>query len=525
MTSWRKSFTEATPVTDRRLVTTEQGSFQGVPAGNPAHSIFRGVPFAAPPTGPRRWLSAGDPEPFSGVRDCSRFAPICTQAVYQFSSADPETRPDGQVDYAREFYPVTFPQSEDSLYLNLWTPCLSGWAPVMVWIHGGAYDHGYSYEMEFDGEAIAARGCLLVTVPYRLAGLGFFAHPELSAENGGVSGNQAVSDVLCALRWINKYIAAFGGDPDNVTVFGQSAGGDMVQRVLCAPGARGLLRRAVVHSAGGVSTLFPEKNLEEAEADGAKICAFLKRSPGELRELPAGEVFGLIGGACRELGVRLGPITDGRILDAPCSEKLARGELNAEDIMCGTVTGDAALFGGFTVPKTREELAELLAPACGDGLDRALALLGDDVALAEKRRRGAAVYAVPTVWAMSRLAAGLKPIHIYNFARALPGDRAGAFHSSELWYVFGTLERCWRAGARDGFTDADRALSQAMLDYWTAFAATGDPCRAWLPQWPAYTVESPATMVFDAPGPHWEREPGCPVTGELLRIYAENVGK
>ncbi|GHV59311.1 hypothetical protein AGMMS49579_26920 [Spirochaetia bacterium] len=217
-------------------VKTKNGSVRGLPCGNPAYTVFKAIPYAKPPVGDLRWKAPQEADAWEGIREAVRFSPASLQP----------SRSPGEF-YAKEFFPVDEPVSEDSLYLNIWTPAETGTEklPVMFWIHGGAFVQGFGHEMEFDGEAFCRRGVILVTFNYRLGILGFFAHPDLTATDG-YSGNYAILDTIAALTWVRNNIAAFGGDRNNVTVFGQSAGGAMVNALVTSPLARGLLHKAIL---------------------------------------------------------------------------------------------------------------------------------------------------------------------------------------------------------------------------------------------------------------------------------------
>ncbi len=503
-----------------RIVTTAQGRFRGVPAGNPTQTIFRGIPFAKPPVGARRWLSAEPAEPFEGVRDCSRFAPICPQRT-SFGDDPVAGLMPGKADHGKAFRPVEWEQNEDCLYLNVWTPDIEGKAPVMCYIHGGGYTNGSSYAVDLDGEALCSRGVVVVTMAYRVGGLGFFSHPQISAENGGRSGNQAISDVVCALEWVQKYISAFGGDPDCVTIFGQSAGGDMTNRLLCSPRSKGLFHRAVVHSAGSVHTIEPEPTLAEAEAIGVRVCEHLGMTVDELRALPAIEAYSRVSAAGWQLGVGLrllSPVIDGDYICRPTVEVLCAGEEHDVDIMHGATLGDTNLFSYGYEFNSPDGIRHRLESDCGARLPEALTLLGADPEESERRRLYVNRYCNGSLMAMNEIRRGRKPMRIFSFERLMPGDDAGAYHAADLLYVFGTLDRCWRSAAPNGFIDADYALSRAMVSYWAQFAKTGDPNLPGLPAWPACENDG-ETMIFDETGPHAMRYPGGELTRQMIDIY------
>lgn len=424
---------------------TRSGLVRGVPAGIPYITAFKGVPFAAPPVGERRWRAPQPVAPWAGVRDCSDFGPAAIQTAH----------PEGSF-YQAEFYRELPEFSEDCLYLNVWTPANAAGEdlPVMVWYHGGAYMHGWSHEMEFDGEALAKRGVILVTANYRVGVLGYLAHEELRDENGA-SGNYGLLDQIAALQWVRANIRAFGGDPENVTIFGQSAGGGSVQALCASPLAKGLFRRAIIMSAGSpLSSLGGDNSREAAERVGAELCALAGKSLAELRALPADELR-LLGIRLLERGdgLRFRPCVDGHALRESPGAAFYRGRINTDSLMIGSVTGDGRLFGGDAADPDAVSTAATLE-------------LGENCA---------------------RL--GQPAPYIYHFDRDMPGDdHPGAFHSSELWYVFGTLMRCHRP-----FTGADYDISLKMTDFWANFARTGDPGGGFAP----YTAKDPAVMEIN----------------------------
>ena len=423
---------------------TGSGLVRGVPSGIPSITVFRGVPFAAPPVGARRWHAPEPAAKWEVVRVCDAFAPAAIQTAHPAGSF-----------YQLEFYRAPQDFSEDCLYLNIWTPAEAAGEdlPVMVWYHGGAYMHGWSHEMEFDGEAFAKRGVILVTANYRVGVLGYLAHADLRDEHGA-SGNYGLLDQIAALRWVRGNIRAFGGDPENVTIFGQSAGGGSVQCLCASPLAKGLFKRAIIMSAGSpLNALGGGNSLAEAEASGAAFCAMAGKDIAALKRAPAEELR-LLGVRFLEAGagLRFRPCVDGHALVEAPGAAFYHGRINTSSLMIGSVTGDGNLFGGGADPDAASTAATLE--------------LGEN---------------------MARL--GLSAPYIYHFDRDIPGDdHPGAFHSSELWYVFGTLMRCHRP-----FTGVDYDISLQMTDFWANFARCGAPGGGFAPYAPA----SPAVMEIN----------------------------
>ena len=410
---------------------TRYGDVSGVRCGHVGYSVFKGVPYAAPPVGELRWKAPANPAPWDGTKVCDKFSSIAVQN---------KARP-GEF-YTKEFFPIQEPMSEDCLYLNIWTPAEDTTAalPVMVWIHGGAYLQGYGHEMEFDGEAFCKRGVILVTINYRLGPMGYFAHPELTAASeNGASGNYGVLDQIHALKWVRENIEAFGGNADNITVFGQSAGGGSVLSICASPLAKGLFHKAIIQSAAGVGTLGGEYTLADAEKYGAFIVENAGLSFSDFRNLPAEEILEKSMVAMMAYGggfaLRLRPCTDGYVLPQDPGTVIGNKEHAPVPYMAGVVSGDSKLFG-------EQEIDWL------------------------------------------RIKHGDNPLYVYYFDHEVPGDdNAGAFHSSELWYIFGTLQRCWRP-----MSGRDYDLSQAMTDYWTNFAKAGNPGN---PAWASHSSDNP----------------------------------
>ena len=374
--------------------------------------------------------------------------------------------------YGKEFYSDDhfLPASdEDCLFLNIWAPKeRAGGAPVAIWIHGGAFDHGFGSEMEFDGEAFARRGVVLVTVNYRVGVLGFLAHPALSQEQGGHSGNYGILDQIAALEWVRENISSFGGDPQNITLFGQSAGAMSVQTLVSSPLTEGKIAKAIMQSGGGYDSMCQDLPLSEAEKTGEKFARYVGATLEELRRMPAQEVaqWGLQ--FAEQVSAEPGapmliwlPVQfDGYVMPKGYRETVDLGLCRQIPYMAGCTSQDIG-----TDPQTSGE------PECSPLLQGCVE------------------------WCKRQSILSGEPNYAYYFQRCLPGDDAGAFHSSELWYIFGTLDRCWRP-----MTDADRALSQRMTDAWCAFMHTGDPDPANMLGWRACTSKEPFVYRWDIQG-------------------------
>ena len=474
-----------------RVTRTENGAVRGLPAADPLITVYKGIPFAAPPVGENRWRVPQPAEDWDGVRDCYTFAPA---ALQQIPGVDFENM------YVKEFWSAGFAMSEDCLYLNVWTPAKSAdeRLPVMVWIHGGGMQCGYTFEPEFDGTQIARRGVVFVSIPYRVSALGFLAHPELTAETGGVGcTNFGLYDQKAALDWVKRNIAAFGGDPDNITIFGQSAGGRSVLFQLTTPlNAPGTFHRAVNQSGGGIGggAMRHYPTLSEAERGGEAFFEYLGvRTLSEARALP--------GETIRRKGVefcekfRWGVSIDGHFVPDDPNGRLARGERLPVPLLCGYTKDDLGAFSlGDTVaefekmvrknfPARAEEILSLSGAASGD-----MAQVRQNCAL-NGQRFGLELLAM-------RAADSALPVYFYEFAADMPGDDAGAFHSSELWFVFETLGLAWRP-----FQGRHYDLARQICNYWTNFAKTGNPNGpdadgSPMPVWEPYTAESARLMAF-----------------------------
>ena len=354
--------------------------------------------------------------------------------------------------YGKEFYDeMVPPESEDCLYLNIWTPASAAPGdnlPVLFWIHGGAFMHGCGTEKEFDGEGFAKKGVILVSINYRVNVFGFFAHPELEKENTeGVSGNYGLLDQAFALNWVRENIAAFGGDAAKITLAGQSAGCMSVQNLISSPLTKGMVRGAVLQSGGGLRALHATPSKEQLWEISQKLMEHLGVSTlEELRQVPA---LKLRDAAYAVNGPGLGwtPHQDGWLLPASVDELAETGAIHDIAYMIGSTGND---IGSGTL------LQESGARFCQNQLDL-----------------------------------GRKPAYFYFFDRKLPGDGAGAFHSCELWYEFETLGRCWRP-----WEDCDRELARVMSNYWANFAKAGNPNGEGLPHWEPYTQENHQPVVL-----------------------------
>ena len=362
------------------------------------------------------------------------------------------------------------PVSEDSLYLNIWTPAAEPGEklPVAFWIHGGAFLGGCGSELEFDGEAWCQRGVILVTINYRVNAFGFLAHPWLSAENErGISGNYGILDQIAALQWVHDNIAAFGGDPSRITIFGQSAGSMSVQTLVSTELTGNMIHGAILQSAGGYdSGLNRDRTQAEAEEIGQTFVeACDVQSLAELRALPTDKLLtaagALIAAAFQSGGgvpaLPFTPVIDGYLLKDGYNAIIDHALHKDIPYMIGSTRNDISV--------DPEKLAA-----------------GDPGRL----------YRGCINWSLKNEALGRKPSYVYYFTRPLPGDDQGAFHSSELWYMFGTLNRCWRP-----WEPCDHVLSEQMLNYWSNFVKHSDPNGENPAPWRPCRATDPHVQILD----------------------------
>ena len=439
---------------------------------------FKGVPYVAAPVGDLRWAPPKPLAPWTGERAATAYGPVCPQTLYP-------NKPNGGG--------AMGPSSEDCLFLNVWTARAAHKAPVMVWIHGGANQYGAGSVGAYDGSAFVRDGVVLVSINYRLGVLGFFAHPALTkaAGPGEPLGSYAIMDQVAALKWVRRNIAAFGGDPDNVTVFGESAGGADTLTLLGAPAAKGLFAKAIVESGGGWS---PPDPLAKAEVAGESLA----RKAGAPEGASLAQIRALSADALIAAGGRFGPIVDGRFLTESPSQALGRGHAVDVPLLIGSNSFEASLMQAFGVPP-----AMLLATVPAN-VKAAYADLPDDAAKASAVFTDA-VMGGPARWVAGREASGA-PSFLYHFSYVLDAQRPtskGAAHASEIPYVFASWDKLGPNGQGVPVSAADQAITQRVHSCWVAFAKTSRPRCAGGPDWPAYTPETDTLMEFDG-APHLE---------------------
>jgi para-nitrobenzyl esterase len=441
--------------------------------------VFRGVPFAQPPIGALRWQPAQPAQPWNGTLKATRFGPACLQKTKMTAA---EKAASGSVPSA---------VSEDCLTLNIWAPAKADQPlPVMVWLHGGSHVSGAGSLPFYDGASFARNGVILVSINYRLGLLGYFAHPALTkaASSDAPLGGYGTTDQLEALRWVQKNIAAFGGDPANVTLFGESAGGMSTLAILTSPSAKGLFAKAIVQS--GLGWAAP-RTFEKAQSEGVAAAKLLGLD-GEnatVEQLRAVSGDALIAAA---ESVKPGLIVDGRLLPQNPSLAFDKGEALAVPLIIGTNSNEGSLI-------VNNDPANVLSKAAPDLLSASKAFYGPDAAtdasLASRLWRDA-TFAAPARW-VARKASARSPAWLYHFdyvPERLRKGSAGTNHGYEIPFVFDS----WRAIGPLSLllTNTDRAQSATVHACWVAFAKTGVPACEGAPAWPAYSVQTDQLMDF-----------------------------
>jgi para-nitrobenzyl esterase len=461
---------------------TETGKISGIRANG--LSIYKGIPFAAPPVGDYRWRPPQHAAPWTGTRKADAFAPACMQVGVSMPG---ETPP--RVD-------------EDCLYRNIWTPAKSTHQhlPVIVWIYGGGYINGSASMPLYWGDRLAQKGVIVVTIAYRLGPLGFLALPELTQESPHhSSGNYGLMDQIAALQWIQRNIAAFGGDPNCVTIAGQSSGAISVSILMASPLAKGLFQRAIGESGGLFEPLqlAPKFLLANAERDGEKYAVSLgAASLKQLRLLPANLLTGNAGGISH-------PVIESYVLPVSPYEAFTSGRQNDVPLLIGSNADEARAMidvsheTAATFDSDMEHSVGQLPPpllaayphTTDEGAKQARLGLERDL------RFGWDMWA----WARLQAATGQKSVYYYLFQQQPPFpvgsiyEGWGASHYAELWYVFDHLDQePWR------WSNADRRVAEEMSSYWVNFAKSGNPNGPDLPLWPAFTnTESKVQYLGD----------------------------
>ena len=487
-------------------VKTQQGKVVGKTINSGKVRAFMGLPYAAPPVGELRWKAPQPPAKWKGDRDATKYGAHCAQGrVFEdmvFEDAGP---------------------SEDCLFLNVYTPAdakSKSKLPVMFWIHGGGYSGGASSEPRHNGDFLPLKGVVLVTINYRLGVFGFLVTDELAKENNGSAGNYGLQDMVAALQWVKSNIKQFGGDPGNVTIFGESAGSFAVSTLMASPMAQGLFQKAIGESGAAFPSamnLGGETVAERAKIDGKWVEGLGVKSLEELRAMPADK---LLEAAKKKGATGFAPDIDGKFLTEPVADTYAAGKQAHIPLLAGWNADEGSFFAmrGMTAAQWKamadgmfkERAAEFLTLYPGDTDAQALRSaidFGSDSFIAFGTWK----------WLEAHRKTGDSPIYRYHFELAATPSKyhpgTFAFHSDDIEYVFGTLD------TRPGWSvrPEDRELSEAMMTYWTNFAKTGDPNgtkkgdRNGVPAWPKYGeddalihLNSPITSGPDATRARYE---------------------
>lgn len=481
----------------RPVVRTDAGALAGVAAEGV--ESFKGIPFAAPPVGALRWRAPQPVTPWKGVRDAARFGDDCMQEPFPGIAA-----------------PLGAPLSENCLFLNVWRPAGAAAGkrlPVMVWIHGGGFVNGGASPDVFAGDHFARKDVIMVGIAYRVGRFGFFAHPALTAENkdDGLFGNYGLMDEIAALKWVRRNIAAFGGDPGNVTIFGESAGGMSVQTLLTSPLSQGLFSKAIIQSGGGRSNLLGTRMLRQdlpgkpsleslgtafARKNGVEGTG--KAALAQLRALsPEAVTNGLnMATSGQQADTYGGPTIDGKLFVAAPDQIYIRRQQARVPVLIGATDWDLSLMratdkdAAFAQFGARGPALRKLYDPTGTGDPKTVIFaLGGDMAMAE-----------PARYVARLLSAQGQPVWQFRFSYVAESMRAktpnGAPHASDVPFVMATVP----ARYGEATTRQDIAMGEVMNSYWANFAKTGDPNGAGLPAWPRYDAGKDVIMDFAATG-------------------------
>jgi para-nitrobenzyl esterase len=479
-------------------VRTASGALEGTVSLDGKIQIFKGIPYAAPPVGPLRWKEPQPVASWQGTRKATEFGARCMQGnIY----SDMVFRDPGP--------------SEDCLYLNIWTPKASAGAklPVMVWIYGGGFQAGATSEGRQDGENLAHKGVVVVSMNYRLGIFGFFSHPELTKESPHhASGNYGLLDQAAALQWVHNNIVAFGGDPANITIFGESAGSFSVCGQMASPLSKNLIAKAIGESGAFFSRTLPAHSLAETEKTGVDFAQENNATTlDQLRAIPAQQL--LDAAMKKDHGFHFGPNVDGYFFPESPAAIYAKGEQAHVPLLAGW-NHDEGNYRGFFVqdPATRENYIKRLNEMFHDQSAQVLKVFpadNEDQARISAGQIATANFIGYSTWKWIEMQTklGNVPVYRYEFDEAPPillhgpagADGPTAYHSAEIEYVFEDLDFKKVDDKPVAWTAADRKLSDEMSSYWTNFAKTGDPNGPGLPKWPKYDpADGYVTMYLSA---------------------------
>jgi len=503
-------------------VTIEGGKISGIYEDNGQVAVFKGIPYARPPIEDLRWKPPLPVEQWDGVKAAKSFGPMALQL-----GIDTKTFFNGMVEgqgwgpirtFCTKLLFVLIPmprQDEDCLYLNIRTPALDKEAklPVMLWIHGGAHTDGSGSDVPYNSNALVHKGVVVVTINYRLGLMGYFAHPELSRESEkGVSGNYGTMDQIAALCWVQDNIKAFGGDPDNVTIFGESAGGESVAHMMSSPLARGLFHKAIMQSPANGGQMIhlkqpflsykPLEELGKAFAD--RVVGPGENQLKDMRRIPAKKFYQILR---QEMELNtFYPVIDGYVLEKSPFEIFFKGEQATVPLLVGSNADE----GTLTYPMYKKLLSDLrnVAVELGKMPDLLREEFGEDAdALfdlypglengkeeAESSMYGDSIFGSKARFYAVQASKSGQPVYLYFFSRTPPSPKqtAGAFHASEVPFVHG------KSNIILPLYEKDLELSRIMIDYWTQFAKTGNPNISPHPKWPLFDFEDQRYMELGA---------------------------
>ncbi len=469
---------EGEEIIDVHSIQTSDGVISGKLVGEDSIKTFKGIPFAAAPIGELRWKAPQPVTPWQGVKEClgNPASAVQNPPVPFFA-------------WSAEFLIPPTPISEDCLFLNVWSGAerKDEKRPVMVWIHGGGFSGGSGTVPLYDGEELAKKGIIVVTINYRLGVLGFMAHPELSNESAsGTSGNYGILDQIAALKWVKKNIEAFGGDPENITIAGQSAGSMSVNVLVGSPLAKGLFNKAIAQSGAMFEYDGPRasRNLEMAEKAGED---FMEKagvgSLATLRDIPADSLL--------KLGGAFWPYKDGNVIPLNFDGTFITGNANQIKLLTGWNADDNVSFGG---PMTPDQFRALAKEKYQEKAEAYLALFPANTPEELEETRSVLSEMMfgyqNFTWAKIQSELAPESSYLYHFTRIPPGEpNYGAFHSAEFSYSFHTL-KYWNRP----FIETDYKLEETMSEYWVNFIKTGNPNGDGLPEWPAFNQNDPMLM-------------------------------
>lgn len=464
------------------IVTTESGRISGFTSGTPPVQIYEGIPYAAPPVGPLRWQPPQPPVAWQGVRTADHFSASCMQDIRG-----------EHLPWTREFM-AQYPISEDCLYLNVWTQGKPAGAlrPVLVWIHGGGFVEGAASPAVYNGEHLASQGIVVVSINYRLGVFGFLAYPGLTAESPHhASGDYGLEDMVAALGWVHRNIAAFGGDPNRVTIAGQSSGAAAVIYLTASPLAKGLFRGAIAESGAYLS---PPGTVSQSEGEAQGTAFAASVGAHSLADLRAMSPASLIA-AQKKANLHFRPDVDGWFLPDTIPAIFSAGRQNDVPTITGLNADEgsaSAKYGKLTPDEFKQQARERYGNLANEFLMIYPAGSQAEATRSEKESARDSGRVAMYLWGVNRAKTAKTPAYTYYFDHAIPWPehpQFGAFHSAEIPYWFRNLDALTRP-----YTAADRSLSESMSSYWLHFIETGTPNRKGLPLWPAVAPGSRTTM-------------------------------